>query len=77
MMIIRLDKQELTAAGLNLSGANTRKLGRSTLGIPKDGQTEAVQSHRAVGTAASRGEINERRAREIQIQMEEEQEKPS
>ncbi|PBK82353.1 hypothetical protein ARMGADRAFT_1019688, partial [Armillaria gallica] len=39
------------AAGLNLSGVNTRKLARSTLGKPKDDQTEAVQSHRAVGTA--------------------------
>ena len=68
-----VDKGELTAAGLNLSGPNTRKLGRSTLGKPKDGQTETVQSHRAVGTSASRREINERRAREIQTQLEEEQ----
>ncbi|KAG7452494.1 uncharacterized protein BT62DRAFT_925044 [Guyanagaster necrorhizus] len=67
-----VDKRELLAAGLNLSGLNTRKLSRSTLGKPKDAQTEAVQSHRAVGTAASRREINERRAREIQTQMEEE-----
>ncbi|KAK0235421.1 hypothetical protein EDD85DRAFT_792259 [Armillaria nabsnona] len=29
------------------------------LGKPKDSQMEAVQSHRAVGTAASHGEINE------------------
>ncbi|PBK78194.1 hypothetical protein ARMSODRAFT_29146 [Armillaria solidipes] len=68
-----VDKRELLAAGLNLSGPNTRKLGRSTLGKLKDGQTEAVQSHRAVGTSASRREINERRAREIQTQLEEEQ----
>ncbi|KAK0210794.1 coiled-coil domain-containing protein 55-domain containing protein [Desarmillaria ectypa] len=67
-----VDKRELLAAGLNLSGTNTRKLGRSALGKPKDAQTEAIQSHRAVGTAASRREINERRAREIQTQMEEE-----
>ncbi|KAK0245284.1 hypothetical protein EDD85DRAFT_1016445 [Armillaria nabsnona] len=50
-----------------------RKLGWSTLGKPKGSQTEAVQSHRSVGTAANRGEVNEQRAREIQIQMEEEQ----
>ncbi len=68
-----VDKQELMAAGLNISGANERKLGQSTLGKPKDGQMETVQSHRAVGTAASRGEISKRRAREIQIQMEKEQ----
>ncbi|PBL04405.1 hypothetical protein ARMGADRAFT_52960 [Armillaria gallica] len=68
-----VDKRELMAAGLNLSSANKRKLGRSTLGKPKDGQTEAIQSHRAVGTVASHGEISKRREREIQIQMEKEQ----
>ncbi len=54
------------AAGLNLSGANKS-------GKPKDGQMVTIQSHRAMGTAASHGEISKRRAREIQIQMEKEQ----
>ncbi len=68
-----VDKQELMAAGLNLSSDTMRKLGWSTLGKPKDSQTEAIQSHHSVGTVASHGEINEQRAREIQIQIEGEQ----
>ncbi|KAJ7285801.1 coiled-coil domain-containing protein 55-domain containing protein [Mycena rebaudengoi] len=71
-----VDKRDLLMAGLNLSAPNTRRLGaRSTA---KDKNTgEDVQAHRAVGTAASRREINERRAREIQQQMEAEQERLS
>ncbi|TFK42553.1 coiled-coil domain-containing protein 55-domain containing protein [Crucibulum laeve] len=66
-----VDKRELLAAGLNLSLPNTRRLGVRTPGstsvVTSD---QAAQGHRAVGTAASRREINERRAREIQQQME-------
>ena len=36
------------------------------------GDGELADAHRAVGSAASRREINERRAREIQRQMEDE-----
>ncbi|KAJ7709872.1 coiled-coil domain-containing protein 55-domain containing protein, partial [Mycena rosella] len=69
-----VDKRDLLVAGLNLSAPNTRRLGdRSTSG--KDKNAEEVQAHRAVGTAASRREINERRAREIQQQMEAEEER--
>ncbi|KAJ7235481.1 coiled-coil domain-containing protein 55-domain containing protein [Mycena haematopus] len=69
-----VDKRDLLVAGLNLSAPNTRKLGeRSNMNQGKNG--EEVQAHRAVGTAASRREINERRAREIQQQMEAEGER--
>ncbi|KAH7914691.1 coiled-coil domain-containing protein 55-domain containing protein [Hygrophoropsis aurantiaca] len=67
-----VDKRELLSAGLNLAAPNTRKLGlQSSSKKPADG-AEEVQVHRAVGAAASRKEINERRAREIRQQMEEE-----
>ena len=66
-----VDKRELLSAGLNLSAPNTRRLGLQKL---KGTGTEATREvHRAVGTAASRKEINERRVREIRQQMEEEQ----
>lgn len=71
-----VDKRELLSAGLNLSAPNTRRLGlqkSSTSTTSNGGRGESLEIHRAVGTAASRKEINERRAREIQKQMEEEQ----
>ena len=68
-----VDKRELLSAGLNLSAPNTRKLGLHLSNKNKGASTENVEVHRAVGTAASRKEINERRAREIQRQLEEEQ----
>lgn len=68
-----VDKRELLSAGLNLSAPNTRRLG---LQVQKQASsTSEVQAHRAVGTAASRKEINERRAREIKQQLEEERER--
>jgi coiled-coil domain-containing protein 55 len=68
-----VDKRELLSAGLNLSAPNTRRLGRPT---PKATDTDAqMQAHRAVGTAASRKEINERRAREVQQQLKQEDER--
>ncbi|KAJ7449843.1 coiled-coil domain-containing protein 55-domain containing protein [Mycena latifolia] len=70
-----VDKRDLLVAGLNLSAPNTRRLGdRSMAGKDKNTGEEA-QAHRAVGTAASRREINERRAREIQQQMKAEEER--
>jgi hypothetical protein len=70
-----VDKRELLSAGLNLSAPNTRRLG---LQITKQAtSTSEVQAHQAVGTAASRREINERRAREIREQLEEERERVS
>ncbi|KAJ3559115.1 hypothetical protein NM688_g542 [Phlebia brevispora] len=69
-----VDKRELLSAGLNLSAPNTRKLGLH-LSKKASSSTESVQAHRAVGSAASRREINERRAREIAVQMEQERER--
>ncbi|KAF8163328.1 coiled-coil domain-containing protein 55-domain containing protein [Crassisporium funariophilum] len=71
-----VDKRELLSAGLNLSLPNTRFLG--SRGPKKDLNNQGEQTaqiHRAVGTAASRKEINERRAREIQQQLEAEQQR--
>jgi coiled-coil domain-containing protein 55 len=71
-----VDKRELLSAGLNLSAPNTRKLGlqlsQASAGAAAN---DSAASHRAVGTAASRREINERRAREAERQMEEERER--
>ncbi|KZT67741.1 hypothetical protein DAEQUDRAFT_745990 [Daedalea quercina L-15889] len=65
-----VDKRELLSAGLNLSAPNTRKFGLQTMKKPTN--EDQSQAHRAVGSAASRREINERRAREVAKQMEEE-----
>lgn len=72
-----VDKRELLSAGLNLSLPNTRHLGKSSASHKhhQGEKDEVVQAHRAVGVAASRREINERRAREIQQQMAEEVER--
>ncbi|KAI0665179.1 coiled-coil domain-containing protein 55-domain containing protein [Cubamyces menziesii] len=70
-----VDKRELLSAGLNLSAPNTRRLGLKTSTRSRSGSAEPVQAHRAVGVAASRKEINERRAREVQRQLEQEQER--
>jgi len=71
-----VDKRELLSAGLNLSMANTRKLGSKSSSTPSSSNTfsESVDAHRAVGVAASRNAINARRAREIQTQIAEEEE---
>lgn len=68
-----VDKRELLSAGLNLSAPNTRKLGLQLM--KKQEGADDVQVHTAVGSAASRREINERRAREVAKQMEEERER--
>jgi len=72
-----VDKRELLSAGLNMSMANTRKLGLKSSSTPSSSGTpaEQVNAHRAVGVAASRTAINARRAREIQTQMTEEEER--
>ena len=56
------DKRDLLTAGLNLAALNARRLGlvcnaKAQQQQQRDGDT--VQVHRAVGTAASRREINE------------------
>ncbi|KIL00121.1 hypothetical protein PAXRUDRAFT_822001 [Paxillus rubicundulus Ve08.2h10] len=66
-----IDKRELLSAGLNLAAPNTRRLGLQVTTNKPGANTEA-DVHRAVGTAASRREINERRAAEIRQQMHEE-----
>ena len=72
-----VDKRELLSAGLNMSMANTRKLGlkSSTASSSSDTPAEPVNAHRAAGVAASRNAINARRAREIQAQLTEEEER--
>lgn len=70
-----VDKRELLSAGLNLSLPNTRRLGNPTPAGGQSAQSQTVQTHRAVGTAASRKEINERRQREIEEQMTTEKER--
>ncbi|KAJ3725928.1 coiled-coil domain-containing protein 55-domain containing protein [Lentinula raphanica] len=69
-----VDKRDLLSGGLNLSGTNTRNL-KMRSSTQSDTNSDEVQVHRAVGTAASRREINERRNREIERQMEEEHER--
>ncbi|TDL24784.1 hypothetical protein BD410DRAFT_785494 [Rickenella mellea] len=77
-----VDKRELLSAGLNLSAPNTRRLGlrlsqtktSASQSGSKDGKDGDI-AHRAVGTAASRKEINERRLREVARQAEEEAER--
>ena len=69
-----VDKRELLSAGLNLSMPNTRKVGLHLSSKGTEGD-QSAQTHRAVGTAASRKEINERRAREIAAQLEQERER--
>jgi len=71
-----VDKRELLSAGLNLSLPNTRRLGlNASTSRKKDINPGEMQVHTAVGTAASRREIDERRRREVLKQMEEEQER--
>lgn len=68
-----VDKRDLLSAGLNIAAPNTRRLGLQKPSETPTKEEEAL-AHRAVGSAASRKEINERRRREVQRQMAEEQE---
>ncbi|KAI0033943.1 coiled-coil domain-containing protein 55-domain containing protein [Vararia minispora EC-137] len=70
-----VDKRELLSAGLNLSAPNTRQLGLHLMNNRPRDSAPAAPMHTAVGTAASRREINARRQREIETQMHEEQER--
>jgi coiled-coil domain-containing protein 55 len=71
-----VDKRELLSAGLNLAAPNTRHLGGLRTSRTKTStEGQEVQTHRATGAAASRREINERRARELERQIAEEQER--
>ncbi|KAF5358345.1 hypothetical protein D9756_001547 [Leucocoprinus leucothites] len=65
-----VDKRDLLSAGLNLSLPNTRRLGKQSQTTAGDEPDKPVKIHTAVGAAASRREINERRRREIMQQME-------
>lgn len=67
-----VDKRELLSAGLNLSLPNTRRLGVGLSSNKSQGQAVDAPQHRAVGIAATKKEINERRTREIKQQLEEE-----
>jgi len=68
-----IDKRDLLSAGLNLSGKNTRDLAslrKSRTAATKD---QPAVIHTAVGAAASRREIEQRRRRELEIQVAEEE----
>ena len=68
-----IDKRELLSAGLNLSGKNTRDLAslrKSRAPATKD-QPSVI--HTAVGAAASRKEIEQRRRRELERQVADEE----
>ncbi|KAF9454518.1 hypothetical protein P691DRAFT_806694 [Macrolepiota fuliginosa MF-IS2] len=65
-----VDKRDLLSAGLNLSLPNTRRLGKQPQSAAKSEPDKPVETHTAVGAAASRREINERRRREMMQQME-------
>jgi len=67
-----VDKRELLSAGLNLSAPNTRRIGLHTT---KKADANPAEAYHAVGTAASRKEVNERRMREISAQLAEERER--
>jgi coiled-coil domain-containing protein 55 len=68
-----IDKRELLSAGLNLSGRNTRDLAslRKYRTPTTKGQPAAI--HTAVGAAATRREIEQRRRRELERQVAEEE----
>ncbi|KAF5380956.1 hypothetical protein D9615_003978 [Tricholomella constricta] len=70
-----VDKRDLLTAGLNLAAPNTRRLGMRPSNTQASNTGTETQAHRAVGTAASRKEINERRAREIRQQMDAEEDR--
>jgi len=70
-----VDKRELLSAGLNLAAPNTRRLGLQQGFITTTPNNPAESAHRAVGLFASKKDINERRAREVRRQMEEERER--
>lgn len=68
-----IDKRELLSAGLNLSGKNTRDLAslrKSRISATKD---QPAVIHTAVGAAAGRREIEQRRRRELERQVAEEE----
>jgi len=68
-----VDKRDLLSAGLNLSGTNTRDLAslrKSRTAATKD---QPVVIHTAVGAAASRREIEQRRRRELERQVADEE----
>ncbi|KAF8590619.1 hypothetical protein K439DRAFT_1657364 [Ramaria rubella] len=70
-----VDKRDLLSAGLNLAAPNTRQLGGPRVSKSKVLEGQDIQTHRATGVAASRREINERRAKELERQIAEERER--
>ncbi|KAF8334314.1 uncharacterized protein EI90DRAFT_2970765 [Cantharellus anzutake] len=70
-----VDRRELLSAGLNLSGVNTRRLGGLLSSRTKKATDEPINTHTAVGSAATKREIRERQQRLIESQLEEEKER--
>lgn len=72
-----VDKRELLSAGLNLSAKNTRDLAayRKNKENELKDQQPSADFHTAVGSAASRREIETRRRKQLEDQMAEEKER--
>lgn len=71
-----IDKRQLLSAGLNLSAPNTRNLSSLLKSKSADHRKEGEGDyHRAVGSAASKKEIDARRRREVERQLKEEEER--
>lgn len=68
-----VDKRALLSAGLNLTAKNTRDLAAYRREKKEKQDGEVVNVHTAVGSAASRREIEARRRREIEDQLAEEE----
>lgn len=68
-----VDKRELLSAGLNLAAKNTRDLAAYRRNKQNKVGEEVVNVHTAVGSAASRREIEARRRQEIEAQLAEEE----
>jgi len=68
-----VDKRDLLSAGLNLAAKNTRDLAAYRRDKQNKAMEEVVNVHTAVGSAASRREIEARRRQEIEAQLAEEE----
>lgn len=70
-----VDKRQLLSAGLNLAAPNTRKLGLRTAMAKDGGDAPSAAVYTGVGTSASRKEVDARRRREVEEQIEQEKER--
>jgi len=68
-----VDKRDLLSAGLNLAGKNTRDIAAYRREKQKSTGEDDANVHTAVGSAASRREIEARRRKDIEVQLAEEE----